>query len=154
MANIAQLVNVLQAVILTEGEKMLLTPTYYVFCMYKDHQDAELVESTITTEQIGLEKEYMVPNLNESVSVDANGRVHITITNLSLTDNYEVDTVLTDAKAKCVTGTILTNEMGAHNTFDNPENVNISDYNVMITNSGIEFDMPECSIVSIEIVTE
>ena len=56
MANIAQLVNVLQAVILTDGPKMLLTPTYHVFHMYKYHQDAELVESYLAgTKQIGEE---------------------------------------------------------------------------------------------------
>ena len=102
MANIAQLVNVLQAVILTEGEKMLLTPTYYVFCMYKEHQGAKLLESCITTEKIGLEKENMVPNLNESVSIDKEGKIHITITNLSLTEDYQIDTILTEAKAKSV----------------------------------------------------
>ena len=152
MANIAQLVNVLQSVILTEGEKMLLTPTYYVFCMYKEHQGAELVESTITTEQIGLEKEYMVPNLNESVSVDADGKVHITITNLSLTDSYEVDTVLTEAKAKSVTGTILTDEMGAYNTFENPERVQSKGFHdARVTESGIFFTIPACSVVSLEV---
>ena len=57
MANIAQLVNVLQAVILTEGEKMLLTPTYHVFKMYRCHQDAELLHSSLETELIGAEEE-------------------------------------------------------------------------------------------------
>lgn len=56
MANIAQMVNVLQSVILTEGEKMVLTPTYHVFHMYKYHQDAELLESSIVTEEIGVER--------------------------------------------------------------------------------------------------
>ena len=66
MANIAQIVNVLQSVILTEGEKMILTPTYHVFNMYKNHQDATLVESHIDTENIGVEEENKVPNLHES----------------------------------------------------------------------------------------
>ena len=60
MANIAQMVNVLQAVILTEGEKMIKTPTYHVFYMYKHHQDAELLDSFVETEQIGLEEQNMV----------------------------------------------------------------------------------------------
>ena len=57
MANIAQLVNVLQSVILTDGPQMIKTPTYYVFKMFKDHQEATLVDSHIETEQIGLEDE-------------------------------------------------------------------------------------------------
>lgn len=74
MANIAQLVNVLQAVILTEGEKMLLTPTYHVFKMYRCHQDAELLHSSLETELIGAEEENRVPNLNESVSLGTDGK--------------------------------------------------------------------------------
>ena len=77
MANIAQMVNVLQAVILTEGSKMLLTPTYHVFDLYKEHQGATLLESSLETETIGGENP--VPNLTQSVSVSESGALHITI---------------------------------------------------------------------------
>ena len=71
MANIAQMINVFQAVILTEGSKMIKTPTYHVFDMYKYHQDADLVESYIDgVEQIGEDEKFKVPNLQESASVD------------------------------------------------------------------------------------
>ena len=59
---------------------MIKTPTYHVFNMYKYHQDAMLVDSHIDTETIGVEEEYQVPNLTESVSVDENGVLHITVT--------------------------------------------------------------------------
>ena len=91
MANLAQVVNVLQAVILTEGEKMILTPTYHVFNMYKNHQEATLVESYIETKMIGVGEEYKVPNLNESVSVDSEGRINITINNLSIDEAYDIE---------------------------------------------------------------
>ena len=94
MANIAQMVNVLQSVILTEGEKMVLTPTYHVFHMYKYHQDAELLESSIDTETIGVDEENKVPNLNESVSMAEDGTVNITLTNLSATESYPVELAL------------------------------------------------------------
>ena len=68
MTNIAQLINVLQAVILTDGEKMLLTPTYHVFKMYAPHQDATLLDSFIQQEYIGVEEDVKVPDLHESVS--------------------------------------------------------------------------------------
>ena len=100
MANLAQMVNVLQAVLLTEGDKMVKTPTYHVFNMYKYHQDAVLVESSIETETIGTQEEYQVPNLTESVSVDENGVLHITVTNLSVSDSYEVDAVILDREIK------------------------------------------------------
>ena len=66
MANMAQLVNVLQSVVLTEGDKMLLTPTYHVFKLYKNHQGAELIQSYVETTDIGAET-YQVPNIHESV---------------------------------------------------------------------------------------
>ena len=56
MANLAQIVNVLQSVILTDGADMILTPTYHVFDMYKYHQDAMLVDSSVETETIGVER--------------------------------------------------------------------------------------------------
>lgn len=151
MANIAQLVNVLQSVILTEGEKMLLTPTYYVFCMYKGHQEAELVESRLAAEKVGLEKDYMVPCMNESVSVDAEGKLHITITNLSLTESYEIDTVITEGKAVSVSGELLTGRMNAHNTFDAPGEVHSEEYHeARLTERGISFRIPPCSVLSLE----
>ena len=88
MANIAQMVNVLQSMILTEGEKLVKTPTYHVFDLYQVHQENDLLASSLETEQVGLEDEYMVPNLTESVSVDANGVLHITMTNVDLEKAY------------------------------------------------------------------
>jgi alpha-N-arabinofuranosidase len=152
MANIAQLVNVLQAVILTEGAKMLLTPTYHVFNMYKYHQDAELLDSSVDSVKIGLEQEYMVPNLHESVSMSADGKVHITLSNLSITDSYEVDTVLTQAGVKSVKGTVLTQKMDAYNTFEAPDKVKPSDFtDYTITESGIRFNIPACSVLHLEL---
>ena len=85
MANIAQMVNVLQAVILTEGEKMVKTPTYHVFHMYRHHQGAELLNSTLSgSGEVGPE-EWRVPNITESVSRDGDGVITITLNNLSAT---------------------------------------------------------------------
>ena len=148
MANIAQIINVLQAVILTEGEKMILTPTYHVFNMYKEHQEANLLESYIETKEIGLDKDNLAPNLHESASVDENGRVIITINNLSLTEDYKVETELIGKKPTKVISNILTNEMTAHNTFDNPNAVDIKEFNeFIITETGINFTIPKCSVV-------
>ena len=63
MANIAQTVNVLQAVILTEGDKMVLTPTYHVFKMYKDHQQNTLIGSYLTNSNTVECEECSAPNL-------------------------------------------------------------------------------------------
>lgn len=147
MANIAQLVNVLQAVILTEGEKMILTPTYHVFKMYACHQDATLVDSFVETKEIGVE-DIKVQNLTESVSIDEAGKLHITIANLSLTDSYEVSSEILGMKASKVTAEVLTDKVAAHNTFDQPNNVYTTDFNdYKVTEEGIQFVIPACSVL-------
>lgn len=152
MANIAQIINVLQSVILTEGAKMLLTPTYHVFKMYQAHQDAELLESSVETEAIGMEKEFMVPNLYESVSKSQDGMVHITLNNLSITNSYEIEGVLADSAVKSVKGTILTNDMKAYNTFENPNKVQPTEFTAYsVTGKGIKFTITACSVLHLEL---
>lgn len=151
MANLAQMINVLQSVILTEGEKMILTPTYFVFHMYKYHQNATLLESAVETTEIGTD-EHKVPSLSESVSVDAEGTIHITMTNLSNTDASDIDVVFADKKVTSVSGTVLTQDMHAHNTFDAPENVKETALeNIQITKKGIQFTIPACAVVHIAV---
>ena len=152
MANIAQLVNVLQAVILTEGEKMLLTPTYHVFNMYKVHQDAELLDSYVETEKIGLEGKNKVPNLNESVSLGKDGKIHVTINNLSVEKDYEIEGVFTETALKDVKGTIVTGAMRDHNTFDEPNKVHTESFtDCKIKDNKLVFTIPKCSVLHLEV---
>ena len=152
MANIAQLVNVLQAVILTDGEKMLLTPTYHVFNMYKVHQDAELLDSYVETEVIGLEDKYKVPSLNESVSLGKDGKIHVTINNLSVEKDYEIEGVFTETDLKDVKGTIVTGAMRDHNTFDEPNKVHEESFtDCKIKDNKLVFTIPKCSVLHLEV---
>ncbi len=152
MANIAQLVNVLQSVILTEGPKMVKTPTYHVFNMYKYHQENELLESSIETKEIGVDKEFMVPNLTESVSMDSEGKIHITLTNLSYTEDFDIQGILSETEIKKVKASILTEEMHAHNTFDNPDVVKtVSFDNIKADGNKLSFTIPKCSVMHIEV---
>ena len=152
MANLAQIVNVLQSVILTDGADMILTPTYHVFDMYKYHQDAMLVDSSIETETIGVEDEWQVPNLTESVSVAEDGAVHITLTNLSLDKDYEIRTILTDYQVNEVKGEIVHGEMHEMNTFETPDQVRVKEFNeVEKTAEGIKFTIPKCSVLHLEV---
>lgn len=152
MANLAQMVNVLQSVILTEGEKMVLTPTYHIFHMYQCHQEATLLESYIKTTEIGLEEEYKVPNLHESVSKDKEGVIHITINNLSLSESYDIQTILSEKNIEDVKAEILTNDMAKHNTFSNPNQVKIQAFTeIEISGREISFQIPPCSVMQISI---
>jgi len=152
MANIAQMVNVLQAVILTDGEKMIKTPTYHVFDMYKAHQDAELVSSFVETDEIGLEDEYMVPSLNESVSIGKDGKLHITLCNLSADTDYDIETVMPDVEVKAVKGEIVTGEMHEHNTFEDPERVKKMAFDgCTIADGGLKFSIPAASVLHLEV---
>ena len=153
MANIAQMVNVLQAVILTEGEKMIKTPTYHVFDMYKAHQDAELVESYVEAETIGLEDEYKVPSLHESVSVGKDGRLHITLVNLSAEKDYEMEGILMDTETKEVTGEIVTGELHDHNTFEDTEKVKKQSFDACrIVDNKLKFTIPAASVLHLSVM--
>ena len=81
MANIAQTVNVLQAMILTDKEKMIVTPTYHVFDMYAVHQDAKWLPTELQCGDYQFEQE-KIPALNVSASRDAAGKIHVSLCNL------------------------------------------------------------------------
>lgn len=153
MACIAQLVNVLQSVILTEGPKMILTPTYHVFHMYRHHQGAELVESfTEGNKTIGIDKEYQVPEVMESVSVGADGAVNVTVNNLSASEAAPIEISLTELEPSFVEAAILTGGICAHNTFEEPENVKEAVFTDFKTEGRkISFTAPACSVISLRI---
>ncbi len=155
MANIAQIANVLQSVVLTEGEKMVKTPTYHVFNMYKYHQDAELVESSVETELVGVEKDNMVPNLTESASLDKDGVLNITLTNLSADKAYDISGILVDTNCKSVQAKILSGKINDHNTFDDPMRVKTEEFSDINLAGGIlEFTIPSSSVMLIRVQTE
>lgn len=153
MANIAQTVNVLQAMILTKGEKMTLTPTYHVFEMYKAHHDATmlLIDLQCSDYHFGNES---IPGLSVSASRDKLGKIHISLCNLNPSSCAEFACVLEGAKARKVAGRILTAEdMTAHNTFDNPEIVRPGPFDTCeLTTDGFTTTLPPKSIVVLEIL--
>ncbi|MFC6652374.1 alpha-N-arabinofuranosidase [Paenibacillus rhizoplanae] len=124
MANIAQTVNVLQAVILTEGEKMLLTPTYHVFNMYKVHQDAELLELTVDSPVYSYEG-VEIPEVSASASVNAEGIIHVSLCNLNHASSAVLPLALRGLAGQAsVSGTTLAGaSIDAHNSFEQPEAV-------------------------------
>ena len=121
MANIAQAVNVLQAMILTRGDQMILTPTYHVFEMYTVHHDATLLPLTIDPGRYEYEGQ-SIPAVSASASRDSTGAIHLTLTNLDPDRGRTVAVELRGAHASRVSGRILTaGSMTAHNTFEQPD---------------------------------
>jgi alpha-N-arabinofuranosidase len=148
MANIAQTINVLQAMILTKGEKMILTPTYHVFNMYKVHHDATLlpVELECADYQFGDEK---IPALNVSVSRNKIGKIHISLCNLDPKNSAELLCKLRGAKGQNASGRILTADaMTAHNTFDNPEAISTAAFDdFKLKGDTLKVTLPSKSVV-------
>ena len=148
MANIAQLINVLQAVILTDGEKMLLTPTYHVFEMYKEHQDAENLATIDDCKLLG-KGIRPVKKVSSSASVK-DGKVTVTLANLDMSESEEVCVRLDGMEPKKVSARILTGKADAHNTFDCPETVKPADFtDITICGNELRFTLPAVSVLSI-----
>ena len=114
MANIAQTVNVLQAIILTDGEKMLLTPTYHVFDLFQGHMDAQLMQCMVECERL----ENGIENLSVSASTKGD-TVTVTIANFTKETTVRIDGVV----AKKVNGRVLSGSPRAYNTFEKPDAV-------------------------------
>ncbi|MGA2137616.1 MAG: alpha-L-arabinofuranosidase C-terminal domain-containing protein, partial [Verrucomicrobiia bacterium] len=152
MANIAQMINVLQAMILTDKEKMVLTPTYHVFEMYQVHQDATLLPVELTSPDYKM-GEKIVPSLHASASRDKAGRIHLSLVNLDPHHDLPVAVKLAGAEAKTVTGRVLTAaSMDAHNTLENPDAVKPSSFNGFERKGGdIALALPAKSVVIMEI---
>ena len=150
MANIAQMVNVLQAILLTEGEKMIKTPTYHVFDMYKEHMEAELVYSSCENVELDA-KDGKFPAISQSVSVDESGKMHITISNASLSEDFDIDCAIPRAEYKNAAAKILTAKYDALNDFDHPDAVEPKPYGVTLDGEKLSFRLPACSVISIEL---
>jgi alpha-N-arabinofuranosidase len=141
MANIAQTVNVLQAMILTEDEKMVLTPTYHVFDLFKHHREGTLVSCQFA------EKE----KLSVSASVSDN-TLHMTLANPSADANLPLEIALEGMAVASVCAKILTGKINAHNRFHEPENVKIVPFaDTRMENGTVRLTMPPCSVMSLQI---
>ena len=123
MANLAQTVNVLQALILTKGHQMLLTPTYHVFDLYKSHQDAKWLPLQISGPDYTVDGQKL-PALNASASLDSTGVIHISLVNLDPNNSINIRTAINSANWNTVSGQIITSAKFTDiNTFEKPDNI-------------------------------
>ena len=144
MANIAQMVNVLQAMVLTDGDKMVLTPTYHVFDVYRPHQNAQLLETAVFSDRL----ENGLKQVTASASVK-DGVVTITMANLDPEKNEEILLDI-DGAGENITGSILTGEVHSYNDFNAPDRVAIQPFtDWTCTEKGLLVRLPACSVAAL-----
>ena len=152
IANLAQCINVLQAVILTNDEKIVLTPTYHVMEMYNVHQDALMLPLEVTCNDYAM-SDKKLKAISASASRDKNGTVHISIVNIDAKNSQDVTVDITGIAAKSLTGRILRSEkLQDYNSFDNPDKVKPAPFNgATISGSTLTLKMPAFSVVVLEL---
>ncbi len=151
-ANLAQVVNVLQSIVLTKGNDMLLTPTYHVFDMYKLHQDAKLLPITIASPDYTVDNQ-KIPAVNVSASQDSTGTIHISLVNVDANKSVTIKTSLANINFKTITGQILTAAKFTDiNTFENKNVVVPTVFNgAKKDGNDLVITLPKLSVVVLEL---
>jgi alpha-N-arabinofuranosidase len=152
MANLAQTVNVLQAMVLTKDDKMILTPTYHVFDFYQVHQEATLLPISLQTNQYTFQNDSL-PAVSASASRDAQGSIHITLVNIDPNRPRTIQTEIRGQQTSGVTGRVLTaNAMNAHNTFERPTTVQPAEFSgARLSGNTLTVELPAKSVVVLEL---
>ena len=152
MANLAQTINVLQAVILTDEEKMLITPTYHVMEMYNVHQDARLLKLQFTSPDY-VHGNAKLPAISASASVDSLKKVHISLVNIDAAKSHEINFALDHSNYKSVTARILeSGKLQDHNSFEQPQKVMPKTFtSVRLQGNRIQMTIPPFSVVVLEV---
>jgi alpha-N-arabinofuranosidase len=152
MANLAQIVNVLQAVILTNEEKMLLTPTYHVMEMYNVHQDATMLPLNVTSADYKMGKEKLKA-VSASASRDKNGITHISLVNIDANKAQDISINIEGATYKGVTGRILTSDkLQNYNSFESPNKISPAAYSgAKLSDKTLSLTIPPFSVVVLEL---
>lgn len=147
MANIAQMVNVLQAMILTDKGRMVLTPTYHVFDMYVPFQGATPYAADVkgpNYEKAGFE----VPMVDVSAARGTDGKLYLSLTNTDPNKAARVATNLSgNARGRILTGPAI----DTHNTFDKPNTIMPAPYSARSSGGKLTFDLPAKSVVVVAV---
>ncbi|WP_183559246.1 alpha-N-arabinofuranosidase [Mucilaginibacter sp. SP1R1] len=152
MAALAQTVNVLQSLILTDKEKIVLTPTYYIFDMYKVHQDAKYLPIKLDVPDYEIDGK-KIPAVNASASQDAAGKVHISLVNLDIHNPITITTGFKDIKWTTVSGQVLTSANVTNiNTFSNPDKIHLTNFSgAKKDGDKLVVSLPAKSVVTLEL---
>lgn len=152
MANLAQIINVLQAVILTKEEKIILTPTYHVMEMYNVHQDALMLPLVWTSNDYTFGNEKLKA-VSASASKDKNGTTHISLVNIDANKAQDISIDLDGMIFKNVSGRILTSDkFQNYNSFENPVKIKPAPFTgATLSNSAVKLKIPPFSVIVLEL---
>lgn len=155
MSNIAQMVNVLQSMVLTEGERMLVTPTGYVYELYAGHQGAQALRTHLETDCVTVKRGVVAKDSSLAVvagSASIKGNTLLaTLTNSHATEEAEVNIQLPGAAVLSATARALCGEIHAHNTFDRPDIVQPAALEAVVTDHGVRITLPAAAVAAVEI---
>jgi alpha-N-arabinofuranosidase len=151
MTAIAQMVNVLQAMILTDKEKMVLTPTYHVFEMYVPFQGATYLPVTTQSPEYR-EGNWVLPAVDVSAAKGTDGLLHVALVNLDPARPATVTAKISGVKARDVSGRVLTSTItDAHNTFDKPNTIQPAAFKATRKGDDVIFQLPAKSVVVVTV---
>ena len=152
MSAIAQMVNVLQAMILTDGPRMVLTPTYHVFKMYKPYMDGTVLPVEVKSPWYG-KNQWVLPAVSASAVRDKAGVVHVALTNADPNKAVTVSASIAGVTANGVSGTVLTAPaINSMNSFDAPNTVRPAAFNgAQLSNGTLNVTLPAKSVVMLDL---
>jgi alpha-N-arabinofuranosidase len=152
MANIAQTVNVLQAIILTNEDGLILTPTYHVFDLYQPHMEAKLLPSYLNGPQFSSDEESL-DALSVSSSRSQDGTINITLVNVDPDNDIDLTCDIAGFESKSISGKFISSgKLNDHNSFDNPDVIGIKDLDgPKISKGKITATIPAKSVVLLQV---
>ena len=152
MTMIAQMVNVLQAMIITDKEKMLLTPTYHAYKMYIPFQDATSLPTAVNNDVAYSSDNKSIPGISASSARGKDGKIWVALVNTNPRQASDVNIDLKGQAVSGATGQVLTAEaMDAHNTFDKPQAIKPAPYSAKAVNGKLTLKVPAKSVVVVSV---
>lgn len=152
MSIVAQMVNVLQAMILTDKEKMLLTPTYHAFHMYRPFMDATYLPAKLNQTPEYKLGDVTVPAISTSAARGKDGKMYLALVNTNPNEASSVSVSVKGFAAQRAVGRVLTaNTMDAHNTFENPEAIKPVAYTAEASGGKVTLQLPPKSVMVVSL---
>jgi len=152
MTNIAQMVNVLQAMIITDKDKMLLTPTYHAFEMYAPFQNATVLPLALNNNRQYALGGASIPEISATAARASDGKVYLALVNTNPREPADVAITVPGQSVKAVRGRVLTaGAMDAHNTFAAPQAVKPAPFSATAVDGKVSVQIPAKAVVVVAV---